>query len=31
LKSWRYRPYMLDNNPVAVETTIRLVFSIDPH
>jgi protein TonB len=26
VKTWRYRPYMLDGQPVAVETDIRLVF-----
>jgi protein TonB len=26
VKGWRYRPYMLDNKPVAVETTISIVF-----
>ena len=31
VKNWRYRPYMLDNKPVAVETTIRVVFSLDAH
>jgi len=29
VKTWRYRPYMLDHQPVAVDTTIRLVFSMD--
>jgi protein TonB len=28
-KSWRYRPYLLDNEPVEVETTIRIVFNLD--
>jgi protein TonB len=27
-KNWRYRPYMLDNQPVEVETTISVVFSL---
>ena len=26
--SWRYRPYMLNNQPVEVETTISVVFSL---
>jgi protein TonB len=26
VKTWKYRPYMLDNQPVAVETTITVVF-----
>lgn len=30
VKTWRYRPYMLDNQPVEVETTIRVVFSLAP-
>ena len=29
VKNWRYRPYMLDNKPVEVGTTVRLVFSLD--
>lgn len=28
VKTWRYRPYLLDNKPVAVETTISVVFRI---
>ncbi len=28
VKNWRYRPYMLDNQPVAVETTVKVVFSL---
>jgi TonB family protein len=31
VKSWRYRPYMLDNQPVAVDTTVKVVFSVDQH
>ncbi len=27
-KNWRYRPYMLDNQPVEVETNISIVFSL---
>lgn len=27
-KSWRYRPYMLDNQPVEVDTSISVVFSL---
>ncbi|HEY2469137.1 MAG TPA: TonB family protein [Terracidiphilus sp.] len=26
VKTWKYRPYMLDNQPVSVETTITVVF-----
>ncbi|HUN85694.1 MAG TPA: TonB family protein [Terracidiphilus sp.] len=29
VKTWRYRPYTLDNQPVAVDTTIKLVFSLN--
>jgi protein TonB len=29
VKTWRYRPYMLDNQPVAVDTTVKVVFSLD--
>lgn len=28
VKSWRYRPYMLNNQPVDVDTTITVVFSL---
>ncbi len=31
VKSWRYRPYMLNNEPVEVGTTISVVFSLDHH
>lgn len=31
VKTWRYRPYMLDNQPVAVDTTVKVVFSMDQH
>jgi protein TonB len=26
---WRYRPYLLNNQPVEVETTVNVVFSLD--
>ncbi|MGA8670307.1 MAG: energy transducer TonB [Terracidiphilus sp.] len=29
VKTWRYRPYMLNNQPVEVQTTIRVIFSLD--
>jgi protein TonB len=29
VKTWHYRPYLLNNQPVEVETTIRVVFSLD--
>ena len=28
VKNWRYRPYMLNNQPIDVDTTISLVFSL---
>lgn len=28
VKQWRYRPYMLDGEPVEVETTISVIFSL---
>ena len=28
VKTWRYRPYMLDGKPVDVDTTISVVFSL---
>jgi protein TonB len=28
VKQWRYRPYMLDGEPVEVETTINVIFSL---
>jgi protein TonB len=28
VKSWRYRPYLLNNEPVEVETTVNVVFSL---
>jgi protein TonB len=27
-KSWKYRPYMLNNQPVDVDTSISVVFSL---
>jgi protein TonB len=26
VRQWTYRPYLLDNKPVEVETTIKIVF-----
>jgi len=26
VKTWKYKPYMLDNQPVSVETNITIVF-----
>jgi len=31
VQSWRYRPYLLDNQPVEVDTTINVVFSLGNH
>jgi len=28
VKTWRYRPYLLNNQPVEVETTINIVFTL---
>ena len=28
VKFWRYRPYMLNNEPVEVQTTINIVFNL---
>jgi protein TonB len=29
VRSWRYKPYMLNNQPIAVETTVSVVFSLN--
>jgi periplasmic protein TonB len=31
VQNWRYRPYLLNNQPVEVETTINVVFSLGNH
>jgi protein TonB len=28
VKSWRYRPYLLDGVPVEVETTVNVIFTL---
>jgi protein TonB len=28
VRTWRYKPYMLNNEPVEVETTINVVFNL---
>ena len=28
VKSWRYKPYLLNNEPVEVETTVNVIFSL---
>jgi protein TonB len=29
VKSWRYRPYLLNQQPVEVETTVNVIFKLD--
>jgi protein TonB len=29
VRNWRYRPYMLNNQPIEVETSVSVVFSLD--
>jgi protein TonB len=28
VKTWRYRPYLLNNDPVEVETTVNVIFTL---
>jgi protein TonB len=28
VKQWRYRPYLLNNDPVEVETTVNVIFTL---
>ena len=28
VRTWRYRPYLLNNEPVEVETTINVIFTL---
>jgi TonB family protein len=28
VKTWRYRPYLLDNQPVEVDTTVNVIFTL---
>jgi len=28
VRSWRYKPYMLDNQPIEMQTTVSVVFSL---
>ena len=30
VKTWKYKPYMLDGQPVAVETNVTVVFGGKP-
>ena len=29
VRNWRYRPYMLNGEPIEVETSVNVVFSLD--
>jgi len=31
VKTWRYRPYLLNGQPVEVETTVNVIFSMAGH
>jgi protein TonB len=31
VKTWRYRPYKLNNQPVEVDTTIKVIFTLSEH
>jgi len=28
VKTWRYRPYLLNNEPVEVDTTVNVIFTL---
>jgi protein TonB len=28
VRQWRYKPYLLNNEPVEVETTVNVIFSL---
>jgi protein TonB len=28
VQNWRYRPYLLNNEPVEVETQVNVIFSL---
>jgi len=28
VRQWRYKPYLLNNDPVEVETTVNVIFSL---
>jgi protein TonB len=28
VRTWRYRPYLLNNDPVEVETTVNVIFTL---
>jgi protein TonB len=29
VKTWRFRPYLLNNEPVEVETTVNVIFVLN--
>jgi protein TonB len=29
VRTWRYRPYLLNNEPVEVDTTVNVIFNLD--
>jgi len=29
VKTWRYRPYLLNDQPVEVETTVNVIFKLE--
>ncbi len=29
VRTWRYRPYLLNDEPVEVETTVNVIFNLD--
>jgi protein TonB len=29
VQNWRYRPYLLDREPVEVETTVNVIFTLN--
>ena len=29
VKTWRYRPYLLNDQPVEVETTVSVIFKLE--
>ncbi|MGB9416343.1 MAG: energy transducer TonB [Acidobacteriaceae bacterium] len=30
VRTWRYRPYLLNGDPIAVETTIHVIYNLAP-
>jgi protein TonB len=30
VKTWRYSPYLVNNQPVEVETTVNVIFTLTP-